>query len=273
MSALHISRRPGWAPLPALELTFLSAQAGIALPDPIIDDVVAREVLRTGNLEIIGRMPWSSNATFLCEISDDAGHKLLAIYKPRRGERPLWDFAEGTLCQRETAAATVSAMLGWSLIPDTVLRDGPVDVGSVCRFYDHDPEQHYFEIFAGREDTFRRFAAFDVIVNNTDRKGGHVLLDERGNVWGIDHGVCFHEQYKLRTVIWEFAGEPLPPAIIDDIQHFAVTLDQSSACAELTALLSPAEFVALQRRTERLLHLGRFPVPSGDYHDYPWPTI
>ena len=198
---------------------------------------------------------------------------MLAIYKPRRGERPLWDFHEGTLCQREVAACVVSDMLGWSLIPDTVLRDGPVEIGSLARFYNHDPEDHYFETLKGREDTYRRFAAFDVMVNNTDRKGGHVLLDEHDHIWGIDHGVCFHAQYKLRTVIWEFAGEVIPLEIMSDIETFANALGDSAASSELISLLAPDEFDAVRARTERLIDAGKFPLPSGDYRDYPWPTI
>ena len=229
-------------------------------------------------------MPWSSNATFLCKViasrdgntpgdSLDNSEAMLAIYKPQRGERPLWDFHEGTLCQREVAACVVSDLLGWSLVPDTVLRDGPVEIGAVSRFYNHDPEQHYFETLSGREATYRRFAAFDMIINNTDRKGGHVLLADDGHLWGIDHGVCFHEQYKLRTVIWEFAGEQIPPEIIGDIERFTETLDHAVASAELQSLLSPTEFEALRHRTWRLIDAGKYPVPSGDYHDYPWPTI
>ncbi len=261
-------------------MTSLAIQAGITLPAPV-GDATARALLRCGDLEIIGRMPWSSNATFLCTVvagdasapGIDPDASMLAIYKPQAGERPLWDFHEGTLCQREVAACVVSDLLGWSLVPDTVLRDGPVQIGAVSRFYDHDPEQHYFETLAGNHDIYRRFAAFDVIVNNTDRKGGHVLLADDGHIWGIDHGVCFHEQYKLRTVIWEFAGEQIEPSIYADIERFATALETGDGAAELLTLLTPAEFEALRSRTLRLLDRAKYPVPSGDYRDYPWPTI
>lgn len=285
MPVVHVSRQSRWASLPPLELTSLAEQAGIELPTPV-DDATAHALLRHGDLEIIGRMPWSSNATFLCTVTAgnredddrlfgvDPDASMLAIYKPRVGERPLWDFHEGTLCQREAAACLVSELLGWNLVPDTVLRDGPVEIGAVSRFYDHDPEQHYFETLSGNEATYRRFAAFDVIVNNTDRKGGHVLLADDGHLWGIDHGVCFHEQYKLRTVIWEFAGEQIEPAIIGDIERFAAAIDNGDGpAAELQSLLTPAEFEALRTRTFRLLERSTYPVPSGDYRDYPWPTI
>ncbi len=268
MSPLSISNGSRRARLPALELTLLSEQAGLELP-AVVDDAVARSVLREGTLEIVGRMPWSSNATFLARVSDDHDNALLAIYKPRDGERPLWDFAEGTLCEREVAACVLSDLLSWSLVPDTVLRDGPLGIGSVARFYDHDPEQHYFEIFNAHQDTFRRFAAFDVIANNTDRKGGHVILDERDHIWGIDHGVCFHEHPKLRTVIWEFAGSAIPNDLLVDIDRIMPLI----AASELATLLAPSELAAMQARIARLLRTKRFPMTTGDYRDHPWPVI
>jgi hypothetical protein len=257
-----------------LELSLLSEQAGIELPDPV-DDETARALLRTGELTIIGRMPWSSNATFLVEaVGSDAlqGHRLLAIYKPRAGERPLWDFPDGTLCEREVAACVVSDLLGWDLVPDTVLRDGPAGIGSVARFVDHDPEAHYFEVANDHPEVFRRFAAFDIVCNNTDRKGGHVLRDEHGHIWGIDHGVCFHVQSKLRTVIWEFAGEPVPADLLDDLDHLRRRVDIGDAHG-LDELLAPDELDALQTRVERLVRTARYPLTTGDYRDYPWPMI
>ena len=194
---------------------------------------------------------------------------MLAIYKPRHGERPLWDFHEGTLCQREVAACVLSDLLGWSLIPDTVLRDGPAGIGSVARFYDHNPEEHYFEIFESREPIFKKFAAFDVLANNTDRKGGHVLLATDGHVWGIDHGVCFHEDPKLRTVIWEFGGEPVPHELRTDIERIIGDL----ATSELAELLTENELAAIERRAQRLLSTGRYPMTVGDYRDHPWPLV
>ncbi len=268
MSALPISYGPRRACLPTLELTLLSQQAGLEVPDAV-DDEIARAVLREGDMEIIGRMPWSSNATFLVSINDQFGNTIFAIYKPRDGERPLWDFPQGTLCQREVAACVLSDLLGWSLIPDTVLRDGPAGEGSVARFYDHDPENHYFEIFKGREATFKKFAAFDVLANNTDRKGGHVLLAADGHVWGIDHGVCFHEDPKLRTVIWEFGGEPVPHELRTDIARLIDELAES----QLVDLLNADEVSAIARRAQRLLTTGRYPMTVGDYRDHPWPLV
>ena len=270
MSALPVSNGPRRASLPALELTLLSQQAGLEVP-AAVDDATARALLRSGDIEIIGRMPWSSNATFLVTISNQErdAQSMLAIYKPRHGERPLWDFHEGTLCQREVAACVLSDLLGWSLIPDTVLRDGPAGIGSVARFYDHNPEEHYFEIFESREPIFKKFAAFDVLANNTDRKGGHVLLATDGHVWGIDHGVCFHEDPKLRTVIWEFGGEPVPHELRTDIERIIGDL----ATSELAELLTENELAAIERRARRLLSTGRYPMTVGDYRDHPWPLV
>jgi len=251
-------------------LTLLSEQAGIELPDPV-DDATAAALLDRGDIDVVGRMPWSSNATFLVLVTDEHHNAMLAIYKPQAGERPLWDFPDGTLAAREVAAFAVSELLGWELVPHTVLRDGPVGLGAVSRFYDHDPEQHYFEIVNGREDVFRRFAAFDAVINNTDRKGGHVLLDERGHVWGIDHGTCFHVHPKLRTVIWDFAGEPIAPELIADVACLRERI--ASDTLWLDGLLSRAEVDAVLQRVDVLLRRGRYPLPSGDYHDYPWPTI
>ena len=244
----------------------LSEQAGLELPDPVPDDV-ARDLLAHGEVEVIGRMPWSSNATFLGRVAiDDAA--VLAIYKPQAGERSLWDFPDGTLAHRETAAYVLSELLGWSLVPHTVLRDDvPLGLGSLQRFVDHDPELHYFELQAGRDDVFRRFAAFDVLANNTDRKGGHVLLADDGQVLGIDHGVCFHTQWKLRTVIWEYAGDPVPAPLLEAIACASARFDA------LRDLLSDVEVDAVTRRAHRLLETKRFPRQSGEYRDYPWPML
>ena len=163
-------------------------------------------MLAEGDLEIVGRMRYSSNGTFLVQARAD-GVELPAIYKPRRGERPLWDFPDGTLCQREVASYEMSRALGWDIVPVTVLRDdGPLGVGALQRFVEHDPDEHYFTLLAEHEDRFRQFAVFDVLVNNTDRKGGHCLHDLPNDlVLGIDHGLTFHPMWKLRTVIWDFA--------------------------------------------------------------------
>src|ERR1700675_3037079 len=173
--------------------------------------------LATGELEILGLMPNSSNYTFLARALGDgtrAKPDVLGIYKPRRGEMPLWDFTDGTLCRREVAAYLVADELGWPNIPPTVLREGPEGLGSVQLFVEFDPDDHYFTLEQAHPDEFRKVALFDLVVNNADRKAGHCLLGTDGLIWVIDHGVCFNEEPKLRTVIWEFLGEPIPAGLL-----------------------------------------------------------
>ena len=238
-----------------------------------LSDERARAVLREGDVDVLGRMPWSSNATLLVNLSLD-GDEMLAIYKPQRGERPLWDFPRGTLCHREVAAYEVSNALGWDIVPDTVLRDGPVGMGSMQRFVEHDPEEHYFTLLSEHDDDFRRMAVFDVVINNTDRKGGHcirALAD--GSIYGIDHGVSFHSQWKLRTVIWDFAGDAIQPGVCTDLHLFSESLQKGAVGDVLGELLDRFEIDALRARTEHLLAAGQLPEPDRDYHSYPWPTI
>ncbi|HUI49560.1 MAG TPA: SCO1664 family protein [Acidimicrobiia bacterium] len=233
----------------------------------------ARELLRDGAVDVLGRMPWSSNATFLVNLALD-DDEMLAIYKPQRGERPLWDFARGTLCHREVAAFEVSEALDWHLVPDTVLREGPAGIGMMQRFVEHDPEEQYFTLLDTHADVFRRMAAFDVVINNTDRKGGHclrALADSR--IFGIDHGVSFHAQWKLRTVIWEFGGEPIPPEVCHDLHRFSAQLRAGEVSEHLVDTLDRFELDALRARTEHLLATGVFPEADNDYHCYPWPMI
>jgi uncharacterized repeat protein (TIGR03843 family) len=231
----------------------------------------ARAVLRDGDVEVLGRMPWSSNATFLVCLTRGSD-QLLAIYKPQRGERPLWDFPRGTLCNRELAACEVSDALGWSIVPDTVLRDGPAGPGMMQRFVHHDPEEHYFTLLESHPDEFRRMAAFDVVINNTDRKGGHCLRAADGTIFGIDHGVAFHSEWKLRTVIWDFAGEPIPPGICADLHRLADELRRDLG-DRLAPLLDRFELDAVHARVGQLLRTGEYPDADRDYHSYPWPTI
>jgi uncharacterized repeat protein (TIGR03843 family) len=238
---------------------------------PPVPDEVARTLLRDGEAEVLGRMPWSSNATFLACLRGD-GHELLAVYKPQRGERPLWDFPRGTLCHREVAAYEVSQVLGWRLVPDTVLRDGPAGIGMMQRFVEHDPEDHYFTLLESHPDELRRMAVFDVVINNTDRKGGHCLLTADGRVTGIDHGVSFHAQWKLRTVIWEFAGESIAPDVCADLHRLLDGL-RGGLGDQLALLLDRYELDAMRARTEHLLATGCLPEPDRDYHSYPWPMI
>jgi uncharacterized repeat protein (TIGR03843 family) len=238
---------------------------------PPVSDDVARALLRDGDVEVLGRMPWSSNATFLTVLRDK-GNELLAIYKPQRGERPLWDFPRGTLCHREVAAYEVSNALGWDLVPDTVLRDGPAGMGMMQRFVEHDPEEHYFTLLDDHGDALRRMAVFDIVINNTDRKGGHCLRTSDGRIAGIDHGVAFHAQWKLRTVIWDFAGESIAPEVCADLTRLVDEL-RGGLGDRLALLLNRLELDAMRARTEHLLKTGTLPEPDGDYHSYPWPMI
>ncbi|MGZ4152585.1 MAG: SCO1664 family protein [Actinomycetota bacterium] len=230
-------------------------------------------VLATGELEILGLLPNSSNYTFLARArAGDDVDDLLAVYKPRRGETPLWDFPDGTLCRREVAAYLVARDLGWPNVPPTLLREGPEGLGSVQLFVEFDPTQHYFTLEGSRGDDFRRVAIFDVVVNNADRKGGHCLLAPDGTIWVVDHGVCFHREPKLRTVIWGFVGEPIPPALADDLRSFGDRLDTGTIRDELVDLLSPREVTAMGSRIDAMLGAGTFPEP-GSERAYPWPPV
>jgi hypothetical protein len=242
-----------------------AARGGTAMSD---DELV--ELLAAGELTLAGRMRWSSNATFLGELEGGG----LVVYKPRKGERPLWDFATGTLCQREVAAFELSRLLGWGVVPPTVLRDGPHGEGSVQLFIDHDPEQHFLTLRDVHEDAFRLFAAFDVVANNADRKSGHCLLATTTHeVWGIDHGLTFHEEPKLRTVIWDYAGDPLTDEALDDLCRAAAQLiGREPAARALHDLLHPDELDALVDRIEELIDAARYPEPGG-HHPYPWPIV
>ena len=227
------------------------------------------EVLACGEVELIGRMPWSSNATFLVSLSL-AGDGCHAIYKPHRGERPLWDFPGG-LFKREVAAWAVSDALGWHLVPETLVRvDAPLGEGSLQRFVWGDQEEHYFTLVddPAHHDRLRRMAAFDVVVNNTDRKAGHCLLGDDGLVWGIDNGLCFHVEPKLRTVIWDFAGDRLDDADRDDLRRLAADLPPA-----LQRLLHPREADLVARRAAALAERGCLPDPEPERRPYPWPLV
>ncbi len=231
------------------------------------DDVV--DILTGGDIEILGRMPWSSNATFLVEaVLDDRTAR--GIYKPHAGERPLWDFPDG-LYRREVAAYELSAALGWLVVPLTIERDDvPHGVGSLQRFIDADFEQHYFTMLEddATHDQLRRMAVFDFISNNTDRKGGHCLIDCDGHIWGIDNGLSFHAEFKLRTVIWDFGGEELGEAIVIDLERLVA----EGLPERLARLLGPFERDALLSRARALLRAGELPIDESGQR-YPWPLV
>jgi uncharacterized repeat protein (TIGR03843 family) len=228
----------------------------------------AVEVLTRGELTVKGRLPWSSNATFLVEATLD-GATTPGVYKPERGERPLWDFPRG-LHRRERAAWHLSEALGWGIVPLTIPREGPYGEGSVQMFIKADFEQHYFTLREDERhhDRLRRICAFDLIANNADRKSGHCLLGEDGEVYAIDNGLCFHVEPKLRTVIWEFGDEPLPAPLLQDLRRLAA----GPVPPDLAELIDADEGRALLRRARALVKAGRFPSETGG-HGYPWPLV
>ena len=229
-------------------------------------------LLAQGEMELLGLLPGSSNYTFLAQLSND-DLETLTVYKPQRGERPLWDFADGTLCFREVAAFLLSQMLGWPRVPPTVLRQGPHGLGAVQLYIKADPNVHYLTFAQERPAEGQRIALFDFIANNADRKSGHCLLDPAGRVWCIDHGITFHTDYKLRTVIWEFTGQPIPAPLQDDLQLLKAYLSRSNSETEaLARLLSPGEMDALSHRLDILLTTKTFPEP-GSYRAIPWPPV
>ncbi len=235
---------------------------------PLLETLLCRDI----TLE--GLMPWSSNYTFLAKLLTEDAAPLLVIYKPGDGERPLWDFPDGTLSHREFASYLVSQLLGWPKIPPTVLRNGPHGMGSVQLFVEAEYEAHYFNM---REvptftDDFRNMALFDYIVNNADRKGGHCLKGRDGQIWAIDHGLTFHPAPKLRTVIWEFSNSPIPASQQADLSRLASLLDDSRLRGVLLNLITERELDAFQHRTATLAELGQFP-PLRSGRNMPYPPI
>jgi hypothetical protein len=220
-----------------------------------------------------GMLRWSSNCAFLVSVADEVT-KALAVYKPQRGERPLWDFPDGTLCLREVAAFLISDALTWHIVPPTVLRDGPRGLGSLQYYVESNPEVNYFSLDERYTDRLRQFAAFDYVINNADRKGGHCLLDKANHLWGIDHGIGFHASMKLRTVIWDFAGQAVPDALLADIDRVCAEVDNPKTRLhnELDRLLASVEVSALVTRMRRIVQRREYPRP-GPGPNYPWPPV
>ncbi len=234
------------------------------------------DMLLEAKIELQGLMPWSSNYTFLVNLAQpEEEASLLAVYKPCTGERPLWDFPEGTLCHREFVSYLVSQILGWPNIPPTVLRNGPHGRGSVQLFIEAEFEAHYFNMrnISAFTTEFKQIALFDYIVNNADRKGGHCLRDKDGRIWAIDHGLTFHPSFKLRTVIWEFCNEAIPTPLLDNLIHLQQLLSESADLWQiLVQFISNREIQALKRRIDSLVSTGQFP----DAHpgrNVPFPPI
>jgi hypothetical protein len=239
--------------------------AGTPLPDVL-------ELLRCGELAIEGRLVDASNATFYCRASWH-GQAAACVYKPVAGERPLWDFPSGTLGRREVAAYEVSAATGWSIVPPTVFRDGPAGPGMVQLWIDVDEDVNLARLMRRRDlEQLRKIAVFDAVVNNADRKGGHLLPTADGHVWGVDHGVTFSVEDKLRTVLWQWAGDRLTPEACGVLRRLAGELDGALG-DRLGQLLTNREVRWTKRRVERLLGSGRHPEPGDGWPPVPWPPI
>ena len=241
----------------------------------LLDFAAAEELLLASDFDEIRPVWYSSNYVYLARLCRPGGEPFSAVYKPLKGEAPLWDFPEGTLHRREAAAYRLSQLLGWPFIPPTIVRAGPQGIGSLQLFVEHDPNRHFFE---QREDPslvpqLQRIAVFDFIANNADRKGGHCLLDAGGRIWGIDHGLCFNAQYKLRTVIWDWADEAIPDGWLADVDRALACIASEAADARpLLALIDADESRALCQRMNAALASRRFPTP-GPHRSYPWPLV
>lgn len=231
--------------------------------------------LTEGDFTVEGQFMWGSNYTFLTNVSHGA-RSFQAVYKPVQGERPLWDFPAESLAGREVAAYLVSEAAGWHLVPPTVFRpDGPAGAGSLQLYIEHDPEMHYFKFTPEQRAGLKTTTLFDAVVNNADRKGGHLLLDPEERLWLIDHGICFHFQPKLRTVVWDFAGQPIPEEECARLLGLRVALQGEDAPLRLAlaAYLTPAELGALASRIDTLIARRVFPRPTSERYSYPWPPI
>jgi hypothetical protein len=237
----------------------------------------AVQLLETGDLEVVGRVVEASNATLYCELHaallvPGGSATVHAIYKPIRGERPLDDFPDRTLAMREVGAWLVSQESGWSVVPPTVLRDGPAGRGMVQLWIDVDQSVDILELILTRDERLRRIAILDAVLNNADRKGGHLLPTESGEIHGCDHGVCFAVDSKLRTVLWGWRGEPLTDEETAVLRRVSAALDGQLG-RRLGELLDPAEVEATCRRVDRLLREGCMPMPDPYRHVIPWPPF
>jgi uncharacterized repeat protein (TIGR03843 family) len=229
-------------------------------------DLPLQHALLNGEIELKGQFTLGSNYTFLVDVHHE-GETCQAVYKPSKGEQPLWDFEENTLALREVAAYLVSETLGFGIVPFTILRDGPFGSGSLQQFIEYDPNQHYFNFTDEDKSLLKPVVLFDLLVNNADRKGSHVFFDAARKLWAIDHGLCFHEEDKLRTVIWDFAGEPIPDEVLTPLSstsHWRGLLER---------YLSPGEVTSLQSRAEALLSSRVFPPPPADRRAFPYPPL
>ncbi len=244
----------------------------------MIDTATALQILREGELQLVGRLLGSTNHAMLGRITrvcpdPEPPQVVEAVYKPTAGERPLDDFPDGTLARREVAAFLVSEVTGWSIVPPTVLREGPFGEGAVQLWIDVDPAIDVVEMVVGDDPRLRRIAVLDAALNNTDRKGGHLLpVAGASHVYGVDHGVCFSTVSKLRTVLWGWRGTAFDPDEVAGLERIAEGL-RGDLARELAPLLSRAEIAATRRRIDSLVAAGRFPYPRPDWPAIPWPPF
>jgi hypothetical protein len=236
-----------------------------------MDTEELRQALTQGELELKGQFMLGSNYTFLVNVRHE-GQKLQAVYKPSKGEQPLWDFPDNTLAHREVAAYLVSEALGWGFVPYTTLREeGPYGSGSIQQYIEYDPNYHYFNFTEEDKARLEPVMLFDLLCNNADRKGSHVIIEEETRkLWLIDHGLCFHEQDKLRTVIWDFAGEPIPDELLGTL---TLLPSNRSLLSDLQPYLGPREIAALLARAKSLVASGVFPLPPEHRRAFPYPPI
>jgi uncharacterized repeat protein (TIGR03843 family) len=244
-------------------------------PVTLLDRADAERLLREGELEVIGRMVDASNATLYCETSLD-GVTVACVHKPVAGERPLWDFPDGTLAHREVATYVVSQATGWDLVPPTVLREGPFGPGMCQLWVDVDENVDLSLLARSDHPDLARMVVLDAVVNNADRKGGHLLPRHDGRVQGIDHGVTFSVEDKLRTLLWQWRGDPLPDDVVDVLERLEAELGQhldGPLACDLRDLMTRQETARTRTRVRRLLRDGTYPVPHGDWPPVPWPPF
>ena len=226
-------------------------------------DKSACDIIQQGEITSCNLTPLGSNYTFTVQVQL-GDQTSLGIYKPRDGESPLWDFPSGTLYKREYAAYLLSQHLGWDFIPYTTIRDGPYGIGTVQRYVDHDPKQNYYNLAEDKANELRKIACFDLLANSTDRKPNHLLVDGGGKLWSIDHGLTFHSDTKIRTVIWDFGGRRIAKSHLNAVRKLARQLEAPEGrVQELVDQLYPDEVTSLQRRVEWVLDEGKYPGLPG----------
>jgi uncharacterized repeat protein (TIGR03843 family) len=241
---------------------------------PLLQKEWILNALKEGEVTMEGQFVYSSNYTFLVQIQYES-RQIPVVYKPMRGERPLWDFPSRSLAKREAAAFIVSDALGWDLVPPTIYRSKlPLGAGSLQAYIEHDPNYVYFNFDEQDLQRLRPAALFDLLINNADRKGGHILRDAHNHLWLIDHGICFHKEDKLRTIIWDFAGEIIPSELLADLGRFADELErEGDLFLRLKPLLRLDELRAMTRRAYLLLRKTYFPYPDKNQRQVPWPLV